>query len=66
MQLDFQQPERFDLTYDAADGSRPRAAMIHRGTVGSMERVTAALVEREDQGIGSPSGWRRSSSACSR
>lgn len=48
VQLDFQQPERFDLTYDAADGSRPRAVMIHRGTVGSMERVTAALVERYD------------------
>lgn len=50
VQLDFVQPERFDLTYDAADGSadgsrRPRVVMIHRGTVGSMERVTAALLE---------------------
>ncbi len=46
VQLDFNQPERFDLTYDAADGTRQRVIMIHRGTVGSMERVTAALLER--------------------
>lgn len=46
VQLDGNQPERFDLTYDAADGSRERVVMIHRGTVGSMERVTAALLER--------------------
>lgn len=45
VQLDFNQPERFDLTYDAADGTRQRVVMIHRGTVGSMERVTAALLE---------------------
>jgi threonyl-tRNA synthetase len=46
VQLDFNQPERFDLTYDAADGTRQRVVMIHRGTVGSMERVTSALLER--------------------
>jgi threonyl-tRNA synthetase len=46
VQLDFVQPERFDLTFDAADGTRQRVVMIHRGTVGSMERVTAALLER--------------------
>jgi threonyl-tRNA synthetase len=45
VQLDFNQPERFDLTYDAADGTRERVMMIHRGTVGSMERVVAALLE---------------------
>jgi threonyl-tRNA synthetase len=45
VQLDFNQPERFDLTYDAADGTRQRVVMIHRGTVGSMERVVAALLE---------------------
>jgi threonyl-tRNA synthetase len=45
VQLDFNQPERFDLTYDAADGSRERVVMIHRGTVGCMERVAAALLE---------------------
>jgi threonyl-tRNA synthetase len=46
VQLDFNQPERFDLTYTAADGSRQQPVMIHRGTVGSMERVVAALLER--------------------
>ena len=46
VQLDFIQPERFDLSYDASDGSRDRVVMIHRGTVGSMERVVAALLER--------------------
>jgi threonyl-tRNA synthetase len=46
VQLDFSQPDRFDLTYQAADGSRQRVVMIHRGTVGSMERVVAALLER--------------------
>ncbi|HEV3380068.1 MAG TPA: threonine--tRNA ligase [Trebonia sp.] len=45
VQLDFNQPERFDLAYEAADGTRQRVVMIHRGTVGSMERVTAALLE---------------------
>jgi len=45
VQVDFNQPERFDLTYDAADGTRERVVMIHRGIVGSMERVTAALLE---------------------
>jgi threonyl-tRNA synthetase len=46
VQVDFSQPERFGLVYDAADGSRQPVIMIHRGTVGSMERVTAALLER--------------------
>jgi threonyl-tRNA synthetase len=46
VQLDFNQPERFDLAYDAPDGTRQRVMMIHRGTVGSMERVTAALLEQ--------------------
>jgi threonyl-tRNA synthetase len=46
VQLDFNQPERFDLTYDGADGARHRVVMIHRGAVGSMERVVASLLER--------------------
>lgn len=46
VQLDFSQPARFDLAYNAADGSRQRVVMIHRGTVGAMERVVAALLER--------------------
>ena len=46
VQVDFSQPERFGLVYDAPDGSRQPVIMIHRGTVGAMERVTAALLER--------------------
>lgn len=46
VQLDFNQPQRFGLTYVGADGGEHRPVMIHRGTVGSMERVTAALLER--------------------
>jgi len=45
VQLDFSQPDRFDLTYNAADGTRERVVMIHRGTVGAMERVVAVLLE---------------------
>ena len=46
VQLDFNQPERFDLTYVERDGSKQRCVMIHRGTVGAMERVVASLMER--------------------
>jgi threonyl-tRNA synthetase len=46
VKVDFNQPERFGLAYTAADGSRQPVVMIHRGTVGCMERVTAALLER--------------------
>ncbi|MDQ7993533.1 MAG: threonine--tRNA ligase [Propionicimonas sp.] len=46
VQFDFNQPERFDLGYTGPDGRRHRVVMIHRGTVGSMERVVAALLER--------------------
>jgi threonyl-tRNA synthetase len=46
VQLDFNQPERLGLVYTGPDGSRQPVLMIHRGTVGSMERVVAALLER--------------------
>lgn len=46
VQGDFNQPERFDLTYQDRDGSRQRVVMIHRGTVGAMERVVGSLLER--------------------
>src|SRR5690606_28387333 len=36
VQLDFGQPDRFDLTCIAPDGGRERVVMIHRGLVGSM------------------------------
>ena len=48
VQLDFNQPERFDLSYVGADGADHRVVMIHRGKVGSMERVVAALLEHYD------------------
>jgi len=46
--LDFGQPERFDLTSIGADGGRERVVMIHRGLVGSMERMVALLLEVHD------------------
>lgn len=44
-QLDFNMPERFDLTYTAEDGSRQRPVMIHRAILGSFERFIAVLLE---------------------
>ncbi|MFD2766924.1 threonine--tRNA ligase [Micromonospora eburnea] len=45
IQLDFDKPEKFDLSYTAADGSRKRPVMVHRSLVGSMERLFAYLIE---------------------
>ncbi|HVN13665.1 MAG TPA: threonine--tRNA ligase [Kineosporiaceae bacterium] len=45
IQLDFTMPERFGLTYQAADGSRQRPVMIHRALFGSVERFIAVLTE---------------------
>ena len=45
IQVDFNLPERFDVTYVAEDGNRHRAAMIHRTLLGSMERFVGGLVE---------------------
>ncbi|MDN6679782.1 MAG: threonine--tRNA ligase, partial [Yaniella sp.] len=45
IQLDFNLPERFDLQYQAADGSRQRPVMIHRALFGSIERFMAVLTE---------------------
>ena len=45
VQLDFQMPERFDLTYDGADGEKHRPAMIHRVVLGSIERFIGVLTE---------------------
>ncbi|MGN6598460.1 MAG: His/Gly/Thr/Pro-type tRNA ligase C-terminal domain-containing protein, partial [Actinomycetes bacterium] len=45
IQLDFNLPERFDLEYTAADGSRQRPVMIHRALFGSVERFIGVLVE---------------------
>jgi threonyl-tRNA synthetase len=45
IQVDFQLPQRFDLEYQSADGSRKRPIMIHRALFGSMERFFAVLLE---------------------
>ncbi|MDO5729076.1 MAG: threonine--tRNA ligase [Actinomycetaceae bacterium] len=45
IQLDFNLPERFELEYTAADGSRQRPVMIHRALFGSIERFFAVLTE---------------------
>ena len=45
IQLDFNLPERFDLEYTAADGSRQRPVMIHRALFGSIERFFGVLLE---------------------
>ncbi len=45
IQVDFNLPERFDVSYIGEDGERHRAAMIHRTLLGSMERFVGGLVE---------------------
>ena len=45
IQLDFQMPERFDLTYIGQDGEKHRPVMIHRVVLGSIERFIAILTE---------------------
>ncbi|CAB4682517.1 unannotated protein [freshwater metagenome] len=45
IQLDFTLPQRFDLEYTAADGSRQRPIMIHRALFGSIERFFGVLTE---------------------
>jgi threonyl-tRNA synthetase len=46
VQVDFELPQLFELEYVAEDGSRKRPVMVHRGAVGSMERLFAYLIER--------------------
>ncbi|WP_432036382.1 threonine--tRNA ligase [Streptomyces cucumeris] len=45
IQVDFNQPARFELEYTAADGSRRQPVMIHRALFGSIERFFAVLLE---------------------
>jgi threonyl-tRNA synthetase len=45
IQVDFQLPEKFDLTYVGQDGAKHRVAMIHRALYGSIERFFAVLLE---------------------
>ncbi|MEG0833650.1 MAG: threonine--tRNA ligase [Oscillospiraceae bacterium] len=46
IQLDFQMPERFDVTYVGADGEKHRPVMIHRVVFGSIERFIGILTEQ--------------------
>lgn len=45
VQLDFNLPERFDLSYVGEDGQQHRPVVIHRGVVSTMERFVAFLIE---------------------
>jgi len=45
IQVDYNLPERFQLEYTDADGSKKRPVMIHRAPFGSIERFTAVLLE---------------------
>ena len=45
IQVDYNLPERFELEYIDADGSKKRPIMIHRAPFGSIERFTAVLLE---------------------
>jgi threonyl-tRNA synthetase len=45
VQLDYQLPERFDLTYTGTDNQKYRPVMIHRAPFGSLERVISILLE---------------------
>ncbi|PZF83576.1 threonine--tRNA ligase [Micromonospora deserti] len=45
VQLDFDKPERFDLSYTDSGGARRRPVMVHRSLVGSMERLFGYLIE---------------------
>lgn len=46
IQLDFQMPECFDLTYTGSDGEKHRPVMIHRVVFGSIERFMGILTEQ--------------------
>ena len=46
VQVDFHQPEQFDLRYVGADGGRHRPVMVHRSIIGSVERAVAHLIEQ--------------------
>jgi threonyl-tRNA synthetase len=45
IQLDFQMPEKFDLTYEGRDGKKHRPVMLHRAIYGSIERFMGILIE---------------------
>jgi threonyl-tRNA synthetase len=45
IQVDFQMPEKFDLTYESKEGNKARPVMVHRAILGSVERFMGILVE---------------------
>ena len=45
LQVDFNLPERFDMSYIAEDGGKQRPVMLHRALFGSLERFTGILIE---------------------
>jgi len=45
IQVDYNLPERFDLTYNGSDNQKHRPVMIHRAIFGSLERFVAVLIE---------------------
>ena len=45
IQVDFNNPERFDITYRGSDGKEHRPIMIHRALMGSLERFFGILIE---------------------
>ena len=45
IQVDFNEPERFDVTYIGEDGAEHRVVMVHRTVLGSMERFVGGLIE---------------------
>lgn len=46
IQVDFHQPEQFDLHYIGPDSARHRPVMVHRSIIGSVERAVAHLIEQ--------------------
>ncbi len=46
VQYDFCMPNRFDLTYIASDGTHKRAFVVHRSSIGAIERIMAFLIEK--------------------
>jgi len=46
VQYDFCMPERFDLTYTGQDGTKKRAFVVHRSSIGAIERIMAFLIEK--------------------
>ncbi|GHJ10201.1 threonine--tRNA ligase [Micromonospora humidisoli] len=48
VQIDFDKPEKFDLSYTDAAGARQRPVLVHRSLVGSMERLFAYLIEEHE------------------